>query len=87
MDGELENNKRHVLAIRVLLLGRDRADIRVHLNGKPYVHWSGPIEDLSPEPSYSISGPASLGWASYQSELHFHVIQLKMLSGTAEPIK
>ena len=84
--GELENGRRYRLLVRVRLLPAEQARIEVSLDGKPYLEWKGALKSLSPGNNFTFKGPASLGWSSYTTDMVFHRVSLRMLSGRAERV-
>jgi len=82
-DGALIDGKRYQLTVRVLLTNAQNAKVLVYLDGKPYLAWQGATSSLSQSARFAISDPVSLGFVAYNTQMVFHSVKLKMLSGKA----
>ena len=82
--GYLENDRYYRLSIKVRILSTDRASIGVVLDGKPYLPlWEGNPARLSASKFWPMPNPKGLGLGAQESDVTFHAVRLRMLSGNA----
>ena len=82
--GTLENGHRYRLMIAVRILSANRASIDLSLDGKPYFpHWEGDPAALSEHPNWGLGMPGRIGIGSQDSDVTFHSVRLRMVSGQA----
>jgi len=79
--GKLVNGQRYVVAAKVRLAGSD-VDIRIWLNGVPYLGWSGKQASVSPTTWWTpcLNRPALVG---HTANVTFHAARLRLVSGKA----
>lgn len=78
--GQLSNGDRYLLEMAVRT-AKDQAQIRVLLNGKPLVAWSGPIESLSVGGSWNLPHLRRPALAAVKGQVAFHTTYLRPVSG------
>jgi hypothetical protein len=83
--GALANGHLYTAFIRVAV-DNTRADITITLDGKPYIKWAGPQQGLSPDASWGLRNTRCVGLGACNSEVVFHSVGLRMLSGKAVPV-
>lgn len=79
------SNKSHVLETTVQMKG-DTATIRIDLDGKRLVDWTGKPSRFSLHPAWRLNDDRQLGLRSWQV-FEFESAQLQMLTGQANPIR
>jgi chorismate mutase len=82
----LENGREYTYSIKVAVQG-DQASIMVSLDGNPYLKWQGPQNALSIVARFGMSNPKCLGLATDNVTATFKSLYVRMLSGTAQPIR
>jgi hypothetical protein len=80
------NGQEYLVEITVLLSG-NQADIRVALNGKPHLHWQGPVSDLSVADECRVPDPKCVALGVEWGDYVFKSAQLRMLSGKAKMLR
>ena len=80
------NGQEYLVEITVLLSG-NQADIRVTLNGKPHLHWQGPVSDLSVADECRVPDPKCVALGVEWGDYVFKSVQLRMLSGKAKMLR
>jgi len=78
-DGKISNNRKHTLQLAVRLLDAQRARIAVRLDGEPYLDWEGKRASLTPDRSWRLRRPDSLGIGAYNANVVFHSCQWQAL--------
>lgn len=79
----LTNGQRYTVLHQVRLEG-DHVRIEVLLNGQPFLQWMGPQASLMVKASqYDLPGENPLGLVASGSEVTFHVVRLRLVSGKA----
>ncbi len=76
----IETDQRNTLAIRVDRTGAG-VEITVRLNGLPYMHWEGSLDQLGTAlPAHTPRDPTTLALLAYDSVYEFHSATLRSLS-------
>jgi len=82
----LENGR--VYTVDITVRGEDETvTIAVHLDGKPYVRWSGEPEDLSLWSGWALPQRGAFGVGAWESQVTFRHLRLKMLTGEARLLR
>jgi len=69
-----------VFSVKVLMQGEE-AEISASLNDKPYLHWKGPLADLSTEAGDQLPVPAVPGLYTNWTAVTVKAVKIRMLSG------
>jgi S1-C subfamily serine protease len=78
-DGKLTNNVKHTLGITVRRADKAAASVEVTLDAKPYIKWSGPISQLTPDRDWRLRDPKALGLGAYGATIVFHSCRFQIL--------
>ncbi len=82
--GTLKNGHRYRLVASVRMPKSGRASVDVSLDGNRYLpHWEGDPADLSMHSYWAMPNPKRLALGATNSEVSFHSVRLKMVSGHA----
>ena len=81
--GKLQNNRKYGVRIQVLVRG-DEAQVTVTLDGKRLLGWTGPHAALTRAGDWELSRRQCLGLGTWSTNVTFHAVRLKMLSGKAK---
>ncbi len=82
--GALQNNRVYSLHIRVSL-EKDLAQVQAELDGSPLISWRGPVSAFSS--TWKLPRQNTIGLASWASNVVYHSVRLRMLSGEARPLR
>ncbi|MBI5724505.1 MAG: hypothetical protein HZA50_11140 [Planctomycetes bacterium] len=83
---KFELNKEYSFEARVRVVAKD-ANIEIALNGKPLIKWQGPTASLSVHDGINLRAEHAFAISPWDSSVTFSSLKLRMLSGTAQPVK
>jgi hypothetical protein len=66
---------------------KDQAEIRINLNDKPYLHWQGPVSDLSVSDRAKWLEPLRVSLGTNWSHFVFKSVRIRTLSGKLRMLK
>jgi len=84
--GALVTGKDFTFDIRVTRK-KDQAEITIHLNDKPYLHWQGPVSDLSVPDRAKWLEPLRVGLGTNWIHVVFKNVKIRSLSGKLKILK
>jgi len=85
-SGRIETGVEHTVSATVRT-GESEAQVTVALDGKPIIDWRGPPSALSVGQGWALPKPGCLGLAVKSSAALWRSVRIKMLSGTARPLR
>lgn len=68
-------------------MGAERVAIEAKLDGQPYLLWDGPRRGVWLHKLWELPNPNALGLRAHGVEAVFQSVRLRMLSGTARPVR
>jgi len=83
MPGVLQNNQDYTAEVKVTVDG-ETGEISAQMNGKPYMHWQGPLSDLRDPGQWKMPVRQMFGFGAHQTTMAFKSVKLRLLSGRAK---
>ena len=83
MPGVLQNNQDYTAEVKVTVEG-ETGEISAQMNGKPYMHWQGPLSDLRDPGQWKMPVRQMFGFGAHQTTMAIKSVKLRLLSGKAK---